>query len=297
MRSMAEGNSAEMQLEAWRNFIVNTKGNIGWKAVADNGELVGIKRPVHLGTNDHLSTLYLLGAGGPIGTGERTLQSGGYLPNQEGHSGTGGQEKWVLGEGVTSAAGMMRPFDAMREITGTLMIMLFDGPRPLARQAARATGMEAPRTWRGWPKHLMTVIAAADGCRCGGAGRLGCICRRKPPRWTTFGRRPLAAELGEAPTEMAASSGATSWSTPQKKPLAVKQHPAEIVDVAVSTVGHNPMEANSSIRMAATEFVGNSACLGRRVPSQRWGKVLALHSAKGKLGGRLRGLGRRAPRR
>ncbi len=45
--------------------------------------------------------------------------------------------------------------------------------------------------------------------------------------------------------------------------------------------------------MTVIKFEGILACLGRRAPSPRWGKARALHSTRGELMGRLRGLGRR----
>ncbi len=258
---------------------------------------MGIERPAHLGTNDHQNALYLLGAGDLIGTKGREPMGGGYHSYREGYTGTGGQGMWVQVEGGTAAAGQAGLFDTLLGVTDTMLMTLFDDPWPLVRQAARATGVADFRTSRGRPRHSMDENAATNGFLCGGEGLPGCICHHRPTRWTTSRRRPLEAVLRMTLTMLDVGLGDAWWSTPLMKTPDAWRRPAVTERVMTSVCRLRPMEAHWRLEMAATEFVGIVACLGRRVPSQRLGKVLALHSAEGKFEGLLTGLGRWDPRR
>jgi hypothetical protein len=127
-KNAAEGVSAERQMLTSRDFLVNTNGVTGLMAVTEYRELMGIKRPVYFGTDDPLSTHYLLGIGGLTGTKVWTHPGGVYCACLEGHTGTGDQETWVLVEGGTATAGEAELLDMLREITCTIMTTFLGDP-------------------------------------------------------------------------------------------------------------------------------------------------------------------------
>jgi hypothetical protein len=257
-RSAVEVWPAKDQLKARRSFNGLTEGVIGVRAAVDKGELVVIKSPVNIGTDDRLSPLYSLGAGGPTGTGEWTPMDGGYHPSQEGHTETGDQVKWVLCAVVSTAAIMMLLFDAMMVIPIILVSFLFGEPRLLARLAALRT-------------------------------------RTMSPRWTMSGRRPWAEGIVRALMETVTFMRGSRRNANMLGPLAMKKQQVEIVDAADSA-RQNPRRGSLGTGTVATELVGNVFCLGRRVYSLQRGDLRAPHSARDKLEGRLLGLGRQLPR-
>lgn len=169
------------QRGAGRNFIEHTKEFAGSKAVTDTRRLMGIERPMYLGTNDHQDIAYLLNAGGHTGTKERAPQVSGYRQNQGGHTDAGDQEKWVLVEGDTATAGKAMLFDTKRGNAITMATALSDDLRLQPRQAARATGGEDISLRRERPRHSIRMTVTVIGSPCGCEDPPGCTCLRKPP--------------------------------------------------------------------------------------------------------------------
>ncbi len=296
MLRAAEHTSEERRLVVLRNADMRTRGVIGVKAAVDKGGLVDFKRPANIGTDGLANTLYPTGAEGPIGTGKWTPTDGGYHPSQEGHTGTGAQEKRVLGAGVAAAVIMMWHFDAMLMIAGILMTFPHSEPRPRARLAAREAFKWSHSKQRRRRERMATMTAAANGCQCGDEGRRGYISLRKLPSWTTSGLKPWATTPAEEMTELEACMSGTSVNAPLMGTIGKTEWQAEFIDATVPA-SCSLRKANWRTRTAAIEFEGNFMCLGRRVISQHGVRVLAPHSARGELEGLLLGLGRQHQRR
>ncbi len=219
--------------------------------VTDFGRIIGLKRPVSIETGGYKSEYFFTGGGGHIDTEERTPQDFAYHLSQEGHTGTGGQAKWVLVKGCAEAAGKAGLVGTMRTVKGIMATELFGDPwshAPQTTRAARGGGIDARR---GRQCHSLHLSATASGSPCGGEGPNGCTCHPRIYGWMMSRRRPLGTTLAMMLTTFDMSSECTSWNTPLLRPHLPRRRAVAIVETAATRDKHSPMKAPERTRTAA----------------------------------------------